>query len=95
MPSDTSSSASAPFSYELLADLRADELDALLRRALGSSACSALMTRSESCALDTPSLSGSRISACRELPKLCTENSPRLELVDRRRARGSKSAACA
>ena len=58
---------------ELLADLRADEFDALLRRALGSSARSAPMTRSDSCALDTPGLSGRRMSAVSERPKLCAE----------------------
>ena len=38
------------------------------------------MTRSDSAALDCPSLSGSRMSAVSERPKLCAENSPRFSL---------------
>src|ERR1700756_5094503 len=51
------------------------------------------MTRSESCALDTPSLSGRRISAVLELPKLCAEYSPRPSLSIAPRTR-LKSTAC-
>ena len=49
------------------------------------------MTRSESCALESPSLSGRRISALLELPKLCTANSPRfiLSITLRTRARSA------
>ena len=65
---------------ELLADLRARRTRRGCCVTPGSSAFSAPMTRSDSCALETPSFSGSRISAVSELPKLCAANSPRLSL---------------